>query len=86
MKVFLLCLCLVAAPVRADQADTRRLNDLIVKAVQAKDYDKARSLTVTQEQRDYVEQSVVYDRQMAAERKRPKATSCYTAGNRVMCY
>ncbi len=86
MKTIIFSLCLISQFAWADSTDTRRLNDMIVKAVQARDYERARSLTVTQEQRDYVEQSVVYDRQATAERKRPKATSCYTAGNRVMCY
>jgi len=66
MKTILLSLCLISQLAWADQADTRRLNDLIVKAVQVRDYDKARSLTVTQDQRDYVERSVEYGRQTKA--------------------
>lgn len=54
--------------------------------VQVKGWDKAHSLAVTQEQFDYVKEAVEYDKQVRAEASRPKATSCYTAGNRVMCY
>lgn len=84
MKKFFFCLYLVCQFSWADNADTYKLNTLINEAVQQRDFVRARSLAVTQAQFDYVRLAEAESKQTA--NRKPQSTSCYTAGNRVMCY
>lgn len=92
MKSILLSLLLCWASTSFAQSTyTYQLNELINKAVAAKDFEKARSLVVTQQQRDYVEQAIAADKQAKAEAKaealanRPRVQSCAVFGPTAVC-